>query len=167
MNRPGTRHRFRNQTLAGKIANMTNRGVYPLDPDSQTGLFRQQLGDVVATPLDPDEPGFADYEYISDAAIAALLQAFPTMPDMAMSRALSSMAIQMIAAAQDIQVDDIRIKTVERAELMLRAAESLAGSANGQINDTGFTVVPLVAASNGWPSYHVQGQPRPVGESGF
>lgn len=140
-------------------------GAWPIDPATPTGLFRTELGDTVGVEHD-DDPSKADYQYISDAAIAALIIAYPGSSNMAMSKAVESMARQMIAAAQDIQVDDIRIKTVERATALLEYAAGLSGSAAQADADASFSVVPLVAASS-FSFPYVQGQPRIVGETGF
>lgn len=142
------------------------KGVYPIDPTTQVGLFRTELGDIVATELDPAEEGYAEYEYLSDAAISALLTANPTMPELAMSKAMFSMATQMLAAAQDIQVDDIKIKTVERAVAMMEAATAMGATAGASLAASAFNVVPLIPASGSF--YRApQGQPRVIGESGF
>ncbi len=119
-------------------------GEYPIDPTTAVGLFRTELGDVVTTSIDGAQ---AEYEFISDAAIQAMLDAYPDSRNMAMAAAMSSMATQMIAAAQDIQVDDIRIKTVERARLMLDQANALRGYALAGDASSAFSVVPLSGKS--------------------
>lgn len=121
---------------------MSNTGAWPVDPATEVGLFRTELGDVVGTPNVPAIT--AEFQFIGDAGITALIAAYPSSRDMAMSKALTGMAIQMIASAEDIQVDDIRIKTVERANLMLQAAAMMASSASElDAASNGFSVVPL------------------------
>lgn len=115
-------------------------GEYPIDPTTEVGLFRTELGDVVTTSITGSE---AEYEFISDAAIQAMIDAYPESRTMALASAMSSMATQMIAAAQDIQVDDIRIKTVERAKLMLEQSSQLRGYALRGDASSAFSVVPL------------------------
>jgi len=119
-------------------------GAYPIDPATATGLFRSELGDVVATNI---VGGNADYEYISDAQIDAFIAANLDSRNTAMATAKSMMATQMIVAAQDIQVDDIRIKTVERAKLMLEQANMLLGYALAGDAAGAFSVVPLTNKS--------------------
>ena len=144
---------------------MANEGAWPVDPATETGLFRTELGDVVGTPHDPSD-GLADFEFIGDSGIAALILAYPSSRDTALSKAMTSMANQMIAAAQDIQVDDIRIRTVERANLMLQMAMSLAANATTAEASTAFGVVPLYTSSSvGFRT--PQGTPRASGLSGF
>lgn len=138
---------------------MANEGAWPVDPNTQTGLFRQQMGDVNGTPHNPAD-GKADFEFISDEGIAALLLAYPTMPNAALSSAISSAAFQLIASAQEIQVDDIRIKTVERAKLMLEYATSLGAGVIASDAASAFNVVEL----NTMPPYNYrapQGTPSP------
>jgi hypothetical protein len=138
-------------------------GAWPIEPSTAIGLFRFEVGDVNGTPHDPTD-NLADFEFMSDAVIDALLAAYPD-PDAAKARALNSMATQLINAAADIQVDDIKIKTIERANLMLNLSNSFAARAAGTVGDA-FGVVPLVSATS--YSYPVpQGTPAPFGESGF
>ncbi len=137
---------------------VTNEGAWPIDPTTDVGLFRTELGDTAGTPHVPAD-NKADFEYIGDAGIQALLDAYPTSRNMAMSKAMTSMAHQMIIAAQDIQVDDIRIKTIERAKLMLESALALSGGMAATDADSAFSVVSL----NGYHEYpRPQGTPYPV-----
>lgn len=122
---------------------MSTLGAWPLDPTTITGLFRFEVGDVVGTPATATSAE-ASYEFMSDETIDALILAYPNIA-IAKSKALMSMATQLIAAAQDIVVDDIKIKTVERANLMFGLATTLNGSAFNADNATAFGVVPLVS----------------------
>lgn len=133
-----------------------NVGAYPIDPETPTGLFRLELGDTVGVPIEPPtDPVTAEYQYISDAGINALMAKYPDDPEVAMGKAMVSMANQMIAAAQDIQVDDIRIKTVEKANLMLQMARDMIAGAT-LAGSSGFNVVPLNSARYARP----QGTPH-------
>jgi hypothetical protein len=123
---------------------MANTGAWPIDPTTQTGRFRIELGDVTGVPADPaTDPQTATFDFISDAAIDALIAAYPDSIDTAMSKAMTSVAMQMINAAEDIQVDDIKIKTVERAKLMLQMANDLASRAIFTDASSAFSVVGL------------------------
>lgn len=115
-------------------------GTFPIDASTPVGLFRFEVGDVVGQKHTPDD-GMADFEFMSDATIAALLAQYPN-PMIAKSRALTSMATLLITSAQDIQVDDIKIKTVERAKLMLDLAKYFAMIAGDNELDLAFMVVP-------------------------
>lgn len=50
-----------------------NPGAFPLDPLSEVGAFRLLYGDAVSEPYDPVEPGFQNYDELSDAEIEAFL----------------------------------------------------------------------------------------------
>ena len=152
---------------------MVNVGAWPVDPATEVGLFRTELGDVVGVPHVPADNS-ADFEFLSDEAIAALILAYPSSRNMAMSRAMTSMATQMITSAQDIQVDDIRIKTVERANLMLTLATMLYNGSITAEASSAFGVVGLTAATD--YTRNPQGAPaaelfsrgsRAYGSSGF
>lgn len=132
------------------MADTNLTGAWPLDPSTETGLFRQELGDTVGVPHEPSD-GKAEYQFIGDAGIAALILAYPSSRDKAMSKAMWSMANQLILLAEEIQVDDIRIKTVERARLMMEASIALGGVANTSDAATAFNVVPLSPNDYGYP----------------
>lgn len=141
------------------MADTNLTGAWPIDPSTETGLFRTELGDVNGTPHNPADAK-AEFEFIGDAGIAALLLAYPTSRNMAMSKAVSSMAQQLIINAQDIQVDDIRIKTIENARLMMEWATSLTGGVSAADADAAFSIVPLVS-SNSYRRPRPQGTPYP------
>lgn len=144
---------------------MANSGAWPIDATTATGLFRFEVGDVVGTPHDPADD-MADFEFMSDATIDALIAAYPDSIDTAKAKALGSMATQLIAAAQDIQVDDIKIKTVERANLMLQRSSTLLLGSDASDASSAFEVVPMTISTSGYPRVP-QGTPRPTGLSGF
>lgn len=133
-------------------------GAYPIDATTPVGLFRFQVGDVNGTPHDPADD-LADYEFMSDATIEALIAANPDSLSAAKAQALLSMATQLIASAQDIQVDDIRIKTVERANLMRLLASDFLTGAESADAASAFDIVGLQSGQFGyWPP---QGTPWP------
>lgn len=142
-------------------------GAYPIDPTTPTGLFRTELGDTVPTLINDDST--AEYGFLGDTAIAALITAYPLQPTIAMARATISMANQMIAAAENIAVSDIKINTIQRAQLMLESANSTLAAAN--IEDVGsvFSVVPSQSVKDQHPytGWWNRGTPRQFGESGF
>lgn len=134
-------------------------GAHPVDPSTPVGFFRTEIGD--DTPTVTPAPGAteAEYEFFSDAAIQAYIDSSDTL-DMAMSKALRTMGRKLILQAQDIQVDDIRIKTVERAKLFIEHADSLATSQDDIDAATAFSVVPLHTTQSA--GYRVpQGTPSP------
>lgn len=150
-------------------------GAYPIDPATTVGLLRNEVGDITPTLVHDPPDSKADYGFVGDGFLSALLDAYPNSPSMALARALGSMATQMIAVAQDIAVDDIKIKTVQKAELMLKRAADLESGALLWDSSTAFSIVKLTPASDWvyppegspWPHLGGNGQPGPVGPSGF
>ena len=137
---------------------MANLGAYPIDESTPVGMFRSEIGDTNGTPHQPDD-GKADYEYISDAAIQAYIDRYPGDNASAMADALNTMSRRLIIAAQDIQVDDIKIKTLEKARLFEEHAIRIATGAAAGSGD-GFGVVALhTTQSEGWSA--PQGTPWP------
>jgi len=143
----------------------TNQGTYPIDPSTATGLFRFEVGDTNGTPNDPSD-GNATFEFMGDDAIDALIAAYPDSIDTAKAKALGSMATQLIASAQDIQVDEIKIKTVERANLMMKFAGGLLSNAGFADASEAFDIVPLNSANNFFPRVN-RGRPGAYGSSGY
>lgn len=137
-------------------------GAHPVDPSTPVGFFRTEIGDDTATDIQGTTPNqTAQYEFFSDDAIQAYIDSSDTI-DMAMSKALRTMGRKLILQAQDIQVDDIRIKTVERAKLFIEHADSLATSQDDIDAATAFSVVPLHTTQSA--GYRVpQGTPIPSG----
>ena len=154
---------------------MSNPGADPIDPTTTVGLLRYEVGDIVGVPLSPAVPGQLDYGFVSDSFLSALLTAYVNSPSMALARALGSMATQMIAQAQDIQVDDIKIKTVAKAELMMKRAHDLEIGALVWDATKAFSVVPLTTATDyhftpqgsPWPELAYAYGPGGVGQTGF
>lgn len=144
---------------------LNNEGAWPIDPSTATGLFRFEVGDTVGT---PDAPGdiVASFEFMGDNAIDALIAAYPDSIDTAKAKALGSMATQLITSAQDIQVDEIKIKTVERANLMMKFAGGLLSNAGFVDASEAFDVVPLNSANNFFPRVS-RGRPGSYGPSGY
>lgn len=140
------------------MADTSLTGAWPIDATTPVGLFRFQVGDVVGTPHEPADDK-AEFEFMGDATIEALIAANPDSYATAKAQALQSMATQLIVAAQDIQVDDIKIKTIERANMMLKLAESFGLGAVTLEGASGFQVVGLSTSNGGyWPA---QGTPYP------
>jgi len=118
-------------------------GKYPVDPSTPVGFFRTEIGDDTASEISGTAPNqTAEYEFFSDAAIEAYIASNDTL-DMAMSRALQTMGRKLIIQAQDIQVDDIRIKTIERAKLFIEHSDRLASGEEASDAATAFSVVGL------------------------
>jgi hypothetical protein len=122
-------------------------------------MFRIEIGDTTATGITGVAPNqTADYEFFTDEAIQGFIDAYPDSTEEAQSKALSAMGRRLLLLAQDIQVDDIRIKTVERARWFMEHADKLMDSINANSSNGGLVVVGL---SPLLPSYRPQGTPYP------
>ena len=134
--------------------------AYPVDPSTPVGLFRTDIGDTTATDIQGSAPAqTATYEFFTDEAIEAFIARDEDL-DMAEARALDSMARRLILEAQDIQVDDIRIKTVERAKLFSEHAAQIRLSAETGAASGNFQVVGL-SNIGGYGTWPPQGTPFP------
>lgn len=141
------------------MSDMSNTGDWPLDPSTAIGLFRIEIGDTVGTPGSPATT--AEFEFFSDDALQALLDAYPDSRDTAVGKAMIAVANRLIYDAQDIQVDTIRIRTVERANLMLQIASGMLSRAGAAAAASSFQIVPLVSSTRVAWSSGPQGTPSP------
>ena len=119
-----------------------NEGVYPADASTPVGLFRIEIGDDTP-PVVPSSGSTAEYEFFGDVAIQAFIDAYPDDRNTAMAKALGAMGRKLTIQAQDIQVDDIKIKTVERAKLFLEHSDRLLYGSEAADAATAFEVVGL------------------------
>ena len=132
-------------------------GAYPPDPTTPVGLLRIQIGDDAATDITGTSPNqTAQYEFFSDDALQAYLESSGTL-DQAMSNALRTVGRKLLLSAQDIQVDDIRIKTVERANTFMAHADTLAASGVAVDADTAFSIVPMRSTGGRVSGYYQVG----------
>ena len=103
----------------------TNTGVWPVNPATDTGFFRIEIGDSAPTNTPIDSDTEAEYEFFGDAYLTTLLAKYPDDPDEAMASALDTMARRLIIEAQSIQVDDIKLATEKRAQLFSEHAAQI------------------------------------------
>lgn len=109
---------------------MANRGIAPLDPETQVGRFRLAYGDTQSVPLDPVEIGYGDYTELSDAEIEEfLLQSGQSVP-MAISLYYGRMAGEAAKVTLSIRDHDLANDNTKRYEALLAAAEYWAGVAD-------------------------------------
>ena len=128
-----------------------NEGTYPANAATAVGLFRIEIGDDTP-PVIPASGEDAEYEFFGDVAIQAFIDAYPDDRNTAMAKALGAMGRKLTVQAQDIQVDDIKIKTVERARLFMEHADRLLYGSEAADAATAFEIVPLsTRASNRTP----------------
>ena len=144
---------------------MPNTGKWPIDEASAVGAFRIEIGDSVPVGAPIDGDNTTTFEFFSDAYLLAQLDKFPDDPDEAMARGLDTMARRLIIEAEDIQVDDIKIKTIERAKLFSEHANAIRiyGAARG---GEGFIVTALHTTTRHGYDYPPQGTPDPYPQVG-
>lgn len=106
-----------------------NRGVAPLDPSSDVGRVRIQLGDVVYQPYDPPEPGYGKYSDYSDEELLSYLEQGGSVEE-AMYRIYLQMAASAAREAKQIQDFDLKINTEKRAEALLKLAQEWRAAAS-------------------------------------
>lgn len=118
---------------------MANKGIYPLDPNTQVGRFRLRFGDIDSVPLDPVEPGFQDYTELSDEEIEAFLNGAGD----SVSRAIGAYYAQLAGAAAKIARNtkdhDLALNTMERSERLLAVARYWDGVADNEDTEAGST----------------------------
>lgn len=82
-------------------------------------------------------------EFKDKFTLDGMLRPRADTPEQAQANALRTMGRKLILQARDIQVDDIRIKSVERANLFISHADSIGATQAAIDADTAFSVVPL------------------------
>lgn len=139
-------------------------GLWPIAEDTPVGAFRVDIGDSVPTVTPTPGDTTAEFEFFSDTYIEGLLAKYADDEDEAVARALDTMSRRLMIEAEDIQVDDIRIKTVERAKLFSDHASQIR--ANGLVRGgEGFIVTAMRTVQSASP-YTPQGTPDPYPEVG-
>lgn len=94
---------------------MTNKGIAPLDPDSNVGQFRLLLPDAESVPLDPPEAGYGDYAEVSDTEIEMYLATAQDSVPRAIGVYYGILAGQAAKAAKNVKDHDLSVNTEKRA----------------------------------------------------
>jgi len=129
---------------------VANKGVTPVDTNTAVGQFRVDIGDTDSVPLDPTEVGFVDYTYFSDSELQSALDATGGVPSNAgMAFMYRKLAAILALKAQNIQTDDLKYASEQRAETMRKIAKDFQDAAEtGAANVDIFEVFPTVPAVN-------------------
>lgn len=93
---------------------MPNNGLAPPDPNTEVGSFRYTYGDILYTDLDPAQPGFGDYEELSDADIEALLAQGGSVPG-AIGYLYLAMSGHAAKESRSVKDQDLAIDLTKRA----------------------------------------------------
>lgn len=137
-----------------------NPGVYPLQPETPVGQFRLTYGDTQSEPYSPVEPGWQNYDELSDAEIGVLL----ARGGDSINRAIGFYYIRLSgdAAKQSIRAQDYDLV----ADLTKRAADLRAtaqiwfdqADSEDASGEDAFFIVPTGSRCEPWPEL----APRPV-----
>jgi len=130
---------------------MANRGVAPLDPDTPVGRLRALLRDTEYAPLDPDEPGYGDYEIFSDVDLEAFLIETHENVLRAAARATTSLALEYSSAGLSIKTDDLAVDLRTRGKDLLAVARSFVEDADAQDAAEAMDFFEIVPTGKGVP----------------
>lgn len=142
---------------------MTNRGLREYDSSTSTGELRLNLGDTSFTELDPVESDYVDFDYFSDASLDSFIVAADENITRATGYAYRALAGILTMSAVNIQTDDLRVSTIERAKLMRELAAEWLRDADDEDDRAAseiFDVIPFAGApteNRSWP----EGTTRP------
>lgn len=124
---------------------MVNRGVVPLDADSDVGQFRLASGDVNYVPLVPPEVGFGDYTMWSDEEIEGYLAIYPDSLYRAVGTAFMALAAQASLNTKQIKDYDLTVDTRARADQLRLTGQWFFEQADIVDLEDGFFVGPTGA----------------------
>jgi len=128
---------------------LPNKGVAPVDTNTAVGQFRVDVGDTDSVPLDPTEAGFADYTYFSDLELQSALDATGGVTSNAgMAFMYRKLAAILSLKAQNIQTDDLKYASEQRAEIMRKIAKDFQDAAeNGLAATDIFDIFPTIGSA--------------------
>ena len=142
---------------------MVNLGAHPIIASSPTGQLRHKIGDTASTPLDPPQPGLADYAVFSDVALEIALVTAGGSILRAAGGLCRTLAVEYAQSGKSIKTDDLALDTRDRGKTLLDVAQSFfdeADAAEGAAAVDFFAVAPFAGRT---PSaIHVEGSPWPT-----
>lgn len=92
-----------------------NPGAWPLDPATTVGQFRVLYGDITSEPYVPAQPGFQNYEELSDTEIEGFLAQGGDAPGRAIGYLYLAMAGQAAKESRSIKDYDLQVDLTKRA----------------------------------------------------
>jgi len=135
-----------------------NRGVAPLDPDSEVGQIRALLGDTEFEPLDPPETGYGNYEMYSDDELQAFVDVGGSVEG-GMFHAYMQMAGEAAKESRVVQDFDLRIDLTKRSADLRAIALEWRDRADVAAADI-FELYPVVKGSSLRPPEAMIGEVR-------
>lgn len=139
---------------------MSNRGVAPADPNTEIGQLRTNLGDLAYVALDPVETGYGDYEWFSDSELEELLVLAEDNITRATGYGLRKFATYLTMSAVNIQTDDLRVSTIERAKLMRELAKDWLSDADAAEDREGSEIFEVIPFAGLEPTYEAKTWPE-------
>lgn len=122
-----------------------NPGVIPVDPTTPVGLFRTLYGDTDYELYDPDEPGWANFEELSDAEIEGFIVQGGDSTSRAIGYLYLAMAGQAAKESRNVKDYDLQVDLTKRAGDLRAIAELWFGRADDDDTvsaEEGFVLVP-------------------------
>ena len=141
---------------------MVNIGAYPIVASAPAGQLRYEIGDTSATPLNPPQPGLADYAVFSDVALEVALATSGGSVLRAAGHLCQTLAIEYAQSGKSIKTDDLAIDTRDRGKTLLDVARSFfseADAAEGAAAVDFFAVAPFAGRTSS--AIRVEGSPWP------
>jgi hypothetical protein len=130
-----------------------NPGVFPLDPETPVGQFRVLYGDVYSTPYDPVEPGFQNYEELSDAEISGFLAQGNDSVKRAIGYYYLSLSGTAAKEAKSVKDYDLSVDLTKRAADLRATAQVWFDHANADDDasqEDAFEIVPTGLTTGEW-----------------
>lgn len=90
-------------------------GVWPLDPTTPVGKFRILYGDTESEPYTPVEPGFQNYEELSDAEIQGFISQGGDSTNRGIGYLYLAMAGQAAKESRSVKDYDLQVDLTKRA----------------------------------------------------
>lgn len=122
-----------------------NPGVYPLESETPVGQFRLVYGDAHSAPYSPVEPGFQNYDELSDAEIEAFLVVGGGSLNRAIGYYYLSLAGAASKTAKQIKDYDLQVDTTKRSADLRAIAQWWFDQADNDdviSAEEGFEIVP-------------------------
>lgn len=143
-----------------------NKGISPIDPTSEVGKLRLLVGDSDSIALDPEDPGFANYNTWSDSALEVVL----ATQGGNQLRAAGTLYLQLAAAfamsSRSIKTDDLALDTKHRGGDLHEVAQSFfdeATAADNAATSDFFQIVPFTRRrGREVGACRPEGTPRPL-----
>lgn len=114
-----------------------NPGVYPLDPLTPVGEFRLIYGDTESVPYDPVQPGFQDYEELSDEEIERFISQGGDSVPRGIGYLYLAMAGQAAKKSRSVKDYDLTVDLTKRAADLRAIAQIWFDQADDDDNTAG------------------------------